>query len=916
MNAAGQTICLTMIVKDEAPVIRRCLDSVRPLIDHWVIVDTGSSDGTQDIIRGHLKDVPGSLHERPWRDFAHNRSEALSLARPHGDYSLIIDADDALEIPAGFQIPELGADSFIVDIQDGGIRYQRPQLVRNTLPWRYQGVLHEFLTCEEAGPPGHLPVLMHRNHDGARRRDPQTYRKDAAILEAALGCETDAFLISRYTFYLAEAYRDCGEKEKALQHYLERGELGFWQEEVFVSLYAAGQIKEQLGHPEQEVIDAYLRAADALPARAEALHGASRFCRYKGRNEEGYQLARRGLDIPLRTDALFVEPWIYEYGLLDELAVNGYWSGHYRECLDASLKILATGKLSGGDMQRVVANARLASERLPGEARAPNLGSLGAEGFIEQHALVPPRPLRSRLAAAPRVLVAILAKQKEPSLPLYLDCIEALDYPKSSIVLYIRTNNNTDRTEQILRDWVARVGHLYAAVEFDGEDVAARVEQFGVHEWNATRFRVLGHIRNVSLRRTLEQGCDFYFVSDVDNFVRPCTLRELVALDLPIVAPFLRSIKPDALYSNLHAEIDENGYFKNCDQYYWILNRYVRGIIEMPLVHTTYLIRADVLSELTYDDATGRFEYVIFSHSARAAAIPQYFDNRQIYGYITFDKGGIGFVEDGIERARSLLAADMNRATDPTQANAARVLLKMAGPDVAATTACRSSSNAGGDATAPSQPPVSPSLLESLTERFTATYAANEWRYGSGHGSLPINNVPYIEFISNFIVRNDIRTVVDLGCGDWQFSRFMDWSKVKYAGFDLVEAVINENNNNFSSENVEFKLLRDLSSIPSADLLICKDVMQHLPNRIVIDYIEFAFRKFRYILITNDDLPEQWLNGDIRAGNFRPVRLDRHPFNYPAATVFGWNLFWTDGGKVAPRKIVQLIAGAPSMNRA
>jgi glycosyltransferase involved in cell wall biosynthesis len=102
------TVCLNMIVKNEAPVIRRCLDSVRPIIDHWVIVDTGSTDGTQDIIREHLKDVPGELHERPWKDFAHNRSEALALARPLGGYSLIIDADDTLEIPAGF--PAAGTD--------------------------------------------------------------------------------------------------------------------------------------------------------------------------------------------------------------------------------------------------------------------------------------------------------------------------------------------------------------------------------------------------------------------------------------------------------------------------------------------------------------------------------------------------------------------------------------------------------------------------------------------------------------------------------------------------------------------------------------------------------------------------------------------------------------------------------------
>ncbi|WP_258051826.1 glycosyltransferase family 2 protein [Mesorhizobium sp. INR15] len=259
-----------------------------------------------------------------------------------------------------------------------------------------------------------------------------------------------------------------------------------------------------------------------------------------------------------------------------------------------------------------------------------------------------------RLHGMPRVLVAILAKQKEPALPLYLECIEALDYPKESIVLYIRTNNNTDKTERILRQWVERVGHLYAAVEMDASDVVERVEQFREHEWNETRFKVLGRLRNMSLAKTSEHHCDFYFVADVDNFVRPATLRELVALDLPIVAPLLRSISPDRYYSNYHAEIDGNGYYIECDQYSWVLNRHVRGVIEMPLVHCTYLIRTDVLNELTYEDETSRYEYIVFADSARKAGIQQYLDNRQVYGYITFGDHEY-HVSDGIERARELL---------------------------------------------------------------------------------------------------------------------------------------------------------------------------------------------------------------------------------------------------------------------
>ena len=363
MKTMGQKICLNMIVKNEAPVIRRCLDSVRPIIDYWVIVDTGSTDRTQEIIREHLSDLPGELHERPWRDFAHNRSEALELARGKGDYTLIIDADDTLEISPDTALPALSADSYTIEIRDVTIVYSRTQLVRSALPWHYEGVLHEYITCDGACPCGYLSgIRMRRNHDGARRKDPETYRRDAAILEAALKTETNKFLLSRYRFYLAQSYRDCRELEKALENYLIRSELGFWQEEVFISLYAAAQLKQELGRPDQEVIDAYLRAAEAAPERAEALHGASRFCRFKGRNEEGYQIAEGAIAKPLPGDALFLETWIYEYGLLDEYAVNAYWAGHYRESLDASLRILAGGK--HGDIERISANARFAFEKL------------------------------------------------------------------------------------------------------------------------------------------------------------------------------------------------------------------------------------------------------------------------------------------------------------------------------------------------------------------------------------------------------------------------------------------------------------------------------------------------------------------------------------------------------------------------
>ncbi|KAA3441965.1 hypothetical protein C7I87_32755 [Mesorhizobium sp. SARCC-RB16n] len=669
------TIGLCMIVKNEAKVILQCLASVLPLVDYVLVVDTGSEDGTQEIIRSFLAahNVKGVVIDEPWRDFAYNRTFALDRLREVEtvDYAMIIDADDVLILDPSFDPntfkSQMEHDLYDVEVSHGGISFYRPQMCRNRLPFSFKGVLHEYLEAP-TGPITRQTAKGFKiatGRGGARSQNPRKYQDDAAVLENVLRTETDPFLISRYTFYLAQSYRDCGEREKALEHYLKRADQGFWNEEVYVSLLEAGNLMATLDRPFEDIIGIYERATQTVPSRAEALHAASLYCRKQGRNAEGREHARRGLSLDVPA-GLFVQPWVYDYGLLDEFSINAYWSGAYRESLDACLKLLASDKLPPDMLKRVVANARFAADKLQ-VSEPPNLGKLGAEGLVEQHKLIPQRSLRSRMKGTPRVLVTILAKQKEPALPLYLECIEALDYPKGSIVLYIRTNNNTDRTEHILREWVERVRHLYAAVEFDASDVADRVEQFREHEWNETRFKVLGRIRNISLGKTLEHNCDFYFVADVDNFVRPATLRELVALDLPIVAPLLRSISPGQYYSNYHAEVDAKGYYMQCDQYGWVLNRHVRGVIEMPLVHCTYLVRADVLTELTYDDGTSRYEYVIFADSARKARIVQYMDNRQVYGYITFGDGQY-HVSDGIERARTLLhgAGDTSVSTGVT----------------------------------------------------------------------------------------------------------------------------------------------------------------------------------------------------------------------------------------------------------
>jgi SAM-dependent methyltransferase len=188
--------------------------------------------------------------------------------------------------------------------------------------------------------------------------------------------------VSRYTFYLAQSYRDGGDAAKALATYLKRAALGFWDQEIFVSLLNAARLKKELGYLELDVIAAYEQAFEAAPTRAEALHGASHFCRTKNRFAEGLEFARRGVTLSIPVGGLFVEPWIYEYGLLDELAVNAYWAGEYQSSQEASEQLLHEGKLPPEMRTRVTENAKWAAEKLAAQRTGlANRGKPSARDF-------------------------------------------------------------------------------------------------------------------------------------------------------------------------------------------------------------------------------------------------------------------------------------------------------------------------------------------------------------------------------------------------------------------------------------------------------------------------------------------------------------------------------------------------------
>lgn len=340
---AKKTVCLNMIVKDESQVICRCLASVLPLIDYWVIVDTGSSDKTQDIIKDFMKNIPGELHERPWVNFEHNRNQALELAKGKSDYVLFIDADEVLALEENFSLPELDKDFYFIMTEFSGTKYGRVQLINNHLNWKWIGVLHEAVDCPQARTNDTIAGVKNIvSCDGARSKDPQKYQKDAALLEQALLKEPKN---SRYRFYLAQSYLDGGEYEKAIENYEKRIAMGGWSEEVFWSMYRIALAQELLDAPASIVTASYLRAHDFRPSRVEPLCRLAKYLRFAENYPAAYAIARQGLNIPVSNDILFVEHWMYDYDILLEFSIAAYWTERYTDALLASRLLLADSTL-------------------------------------------------------------------------------------------------------------------------------------------------------------------------------------------------------------------------------------------------------------------------------------------------------------------------------------------------------------------------------------------------------------------------------------------------------------------------------------------------------------------------------------------------------------------------------------------
>jgi hypothetical protein len=277
---------------------------------------------------------------------------------------LLVDADMILTVEQDWDKAQLVDDAYYLKQASTSLEYWNLRLLRARLPWQCLGVTHEYWACETPYSSSRLDTVWFDDRgDGGYKA--HKFSRDRDLLSAALrDPHTDPALISRYTFYLAQTYKDLGEVKKALVWYRRRVSQGGWPEEVYIAQTEVARLTRLTGAGHDEVVREHIKAFERRPTRAEALCNLAAYCRERAKYAEGYVYAKVGVSIPLPDDILFVQREVYAWRLLDELSVCAYYLGLYQESYDAARLALRQLATDSPDRARIETNLGFSLDKL------------------------------------------------------------------------------------------------------------------------------------------------------------------------------------------------------------------------------------------------------------------------------------------------------------------------------------------------------------------------------------------------------------------------------------------------------------------------------------------------------------------------------------------------------------------------
>ncbi len=296
------TIALHTMVKNGREKLPALLESVTGFCDKAIILDTGSTDGTQKwLVEQDI--LPCDLEEIPFIDFGTSRTLGMQLAKGKADWLLLLDDDMRLvfdrpkdDVKSSLH-PEVGC--YMIK-HEAPVAYWITRLVHGDQDWEYKGVTHEYLNRSHAAMKLEGLVIDHQYNHG-----PEKFERDLRLLSADIARDPyDA----RTIFYLAQTLRDMRHTLPAIRYYEMRARMQGWDQEVYYSLYEASRLAED---PKAMEV-----AYNYRPSRAEAPQWLAWYYSRLGDDDHAkayyahWEKIRKS--IPMTEDILFVNVAAYE----------------------------------------------------------------------------------------------------------------------------------------------------------------------------------------------------------------------------------------------------------------------------------------------------------------------------------------------------------------------------------------------------------------------------------------------------------------------------------------------------------------------------------------------------------------------------------------------------------------------------
>jgi tetratricopeptide (TPR) repeat protein len=322
MKFANVHISLMMIVKNETQTLPRLIESVLPLIKSWRIIDTGSTDGTQDLIQELLGHLPGELIERPWVNFGHNRSELVAKFHPAANFGLLLDADQIVEFDEDIWSSNIqNADEYQIPVFEGQLAYRMSYFVKAKPGFKFVGSTHEVLDANfRVRRTTYDKIQIRHIGDGGAKAD--KFERDEKMLLEDIA---DRKATSRTYFYLAQTQATLNKNDAAISNYENCIRLSRWNEEKFVACLRAGRLLLST-YPER-ALEYFERGNQILPERIECAYEAARVLADLKQHERAIEILHDAIAVMNSDFTMFIETWIYSWGAQMQLGVSQWWSG-------------------------------------------------------------------------------------------------------------------------------------------------------------------------------------------------------------------------------------------------------------------------------------------------------------------------------------------------------------------------------------------------------------------------------------------------------------------------------------------------------------------------------------------------------------------------------------------------------------